>query len=580
MSGIDLLGATLLHFFWQGILIAAVYAAARRCVSRPQFRYALACAALAAMAAAPAVTWIVLRPASPQTIAAASSLAAPHAAIDAGIRTDLPNFFLAGYERVPPAWLSWVAAAWMLGVVFFCLRLLGGWTIAERLRRRQVWPASRQWQEAFDRLRMRLRVSRPVRLLVSGIVHAPAVVGLLRPVVLVPAGALAGLPPEQMEAVLLHELAHIRRSDNLVNALQSVVETLLFYHPAVWWVSGHMRSEREVCCDDAAIAVTGDAQSYARALAEIGSSAHAQYQAAVAANGGSLANRIARLLGVKRPVSRASSPALVATAAALVAIAVMAAFAQTGQPQFEVASIKPNDSDKGTSHYSHFSSDSNEGTLVATNELARDFIMEAYAPPGRQLQNDELIGGPNWINSKRYDVNAKIGDSTLQAWLKLPEDEREEQMKITERNLLAERFKLIVATEKKDETVYSLVVAKGGPKLTPATPLAPGEPPPPDRKMPGAISFYSRGTTMDRFAYGLSRMPVFSDGIMLNETGLAGDYEIFLYWGAGNDTTLPSIFTALQEQLGLRIESKKAPSTPSSSSTSTNQHRIDYNRGA
>jgi len=106
-----------------------------------------------------------------------------------------------------------------------------------------------------------------VRLLISALVQVPTVIGWLRPVVLVPVGALSGLPAEYLEALLLHELAHVRRHDYLVNILQSVAEALLFYHPAVWWVSGHIRAERELCCDDVAVAVSGDALTYARALA-------------------------------------------------------------------------------------------------------------------------------------------------------------------------------------------------------------------------------------------------------------------------------------------------------------------------
>src|SRR6185295_2411884 len=126
-------------------------------------------------------------------------------------------------------------------------------------------------------------------------VQAPTVVGWLRPVVLVPVGALAGLPADQVEALLLHELAHIRRHDYLVNILQNVAESLLFYHPAVWWISGHIRAERELCCDDMAVFVCGDSLSYARALAQLESFRPAQVSA-LAANGGSLADRIARLL--------------------------------------------------------------------------------------------------------------------------------------------------------------------------------------------------------------------------------------------------------------------------------------------
>ena len=177
---------------------------------------------------------------------------------------------------MPAPLLPWVVAVWLAGAMVFWLRLIGGWIFAERLRSSLVRPAPREWQQALDRLKNRIRVSRPVRLLVSSLVQAPAVVGWLRPVVLVPVGALAGLPPEQIEALLLHELAHIRRHDYLVNIVQSAIEALLFYHPAVWWVSGHIRAERELCCDDMAVSVSGDAVTYARALAELESDPRAQ----------------------------------------------------------------------------------------------------------------------------------------------------------------------------------------------------------------------------------------------------------------------------------------------------------------
>src|SRR5205085_9799335 len=120
-------------------------------------------------------------------------------------------------------------------------------------------------------------------------------------------GALAGLPSEQVEALLLHELAHIRRHDYVVNILQSTAEAVLFYHPAVWWVSGHIRTERELCCDDAAVSITGDVLTYARALAELESFRPAHANAVMDANGGSLANRIGRLLGQSRPSTRGIS---------------------------------------------------------------------------------------------------------------------------------------------------------------------------------------------------------------------------------------------------------------------------------
>src|SRR5947207_7878083 len=152
-----------------------------------------------------------------------------------------------------------------------------------------------------------------------------------------------------MEALLLHELAHIRRYDYLVNALQSMVEALLFYHPAVWWVSGHIRAERELCCDDVAVSVSGDALTYARALAQLESYRPAHHNAAmgavmgvtVAANGGSLPDRIARLLGQSRPAVRTGlGPGVVAVAILLMA-AGYGLFGQSdARPAFQAASIK------------------------------------------------------------------------------------------------------------------------------------------------------------------------------------------------------------------------------------------------
>src|SRR5438045_9456639 len=114
-------------------------------------------------------------------------------------------------------------------------------------------------------LARRLRVSRPIRVLQSAAVQVPAVVGWLRPVILVPASALTGLTPLQLDALLAHEIAHVRRYDYIVRVLQSVIETLLFYHPAVWGVSRRVGAEREHCCDDVAVAVCGHAQRYAQA---------------------------------------------------------------------------------------------------------------------------------------------------------------------------------------------------------------------------------------------------------------------------------------------------------------------------
>ena len=273
------LGWTLVHFFWQGTVIAALYAALRGAGGRhvaPRARYWAACCALAAMTAAPVLTFVAME------------------APGAGGPVITAGRFAAGeWERLLP----WLVPAWIAGVVVFSMRLLAGWRWTRRLRRAGAGSAPGEWQRAVEELTRRMRVTAPVRLIESSLATAPAVVGWLRPLILVPAEALASLPVEQVRALVAHELAHIRRHDYLVNILQSVVETVLFYHPGVWWVSAQVRAEREMCCDDLAVAATGDALIYATALADLDTRRRMRVAAALAAGGGSLVNRIRRLVG-------------------------------------------------------------------------------------------------------------------------------------------------------------------------------------------------------------------------------------------------------------------------------------------
>jgi hypothetical protein len=190
---------------------------------------------------------------------------------------------------------------WVAGVLVCSVRLTAGWWAAARLRSAGNRPAEYPWQETLERLMRRIGVRGSVELLVSSRVEAPAVIGWLRPVVLMPLGALTGLPREHVEALLAHELAHVKRHDYLFNVAQSIAEALLFYHPAVWWVSGQIRAERELCCDDAAIAACGDVLTYARALTNFESNRPSHAGAALTANGGSLRSRISRLLEPANP---------------------------------------------------------------------------------------------------------------------------------------------------------------------------------------------------------------------------------------------------------------------------------------
>ena len=204
-----------------------------------------------------------------------------------------------------PAWLQWhdslrrwlptLVAGWFIGVVLLSIRLGATWRGVQRLLKENAKPISGPLREAADRICRCLRVP-TVRLLESVELQVPIAVGWLRPVVLIPTSVIVGLPPAQVEALLAHELAHLCRRDYLVNLVQSVVEILFFYHPAVWWLSRTIRCEREQACDDLTVSVVKDSVLYARALTRLASNHIEHPRTAVAASGGHLFRRIERLV--------------------------------------------------------------------------------------------------------------------------------------------------------------------------------------------------------------------------------------------------------------------------------------------
>jgi len=219
------------------------------------------------LVAAPVITFLILFP-PPQRSAAWTHVSFVATAVQ---RAEAPIATASASQSVQqsephPDRLIWLVELWFVGVALFSLRATGGFLLIERLKRRGIRPVSSELLEMCQRLQRRLGIGRAVRLCATRLVPAPAVIGLFRPIVLLPVTALSGLSEAQLEAVIAHELAHIRRFDSFVNLFQVAAETLLFYHPAVWWVSRRIRVERENCCDDEAIRACGDAVGYARAL--------------------------------------------------------------------------------------------------------------------------------------------------------------------------------------------------------------------------------------------------------------------------------------------------------------------------
>jgi beta-lactamase regulating signal transducer with metallopeptidase domain len=313
---VQALGRSLLHFLWQGSLLALLLWMVKTIApASARVRYAAASLVILAMPVALVVT--VARdlrreqPAVSMVPMVSSHAQAPaetsREILLAALPTSGSSFGVTG----------WVVCIWIAGVFLLSLRASGGWVRAQRLKRR-VLPASGELENMMTRLKRRLGVSAPVRLYTSAIVQVPTVIGWLRPYILLPVTAIIGLSESQLRAILAHELAHIRRHDYLVNLLQTAIETVLFYHPAVWWVGKQMRIEREHCCDDIAVAICGNAIEYAEALAELEQLRGRIPEPALAATGGDLLGRIRRLLGQRPSEERASRSLGALAAAALV----------------------------------------------------------------------------------------------------------------------------------------------------------------------------------------------------------------------------------------------------------------------
>ncbi len=300
------LSHALLHSLWQAALVAVLLGVTLAFLRRGSaaLRYGLSCLALAIVAVSFAGTAVHLgrssltptaaavSAANEGSIAVAQATVSNTAAESSSVKSGVMGVFLPeSAESIAPMFFQ----AWVAGVLLLSLYHLMGWRRSRRLVNKGVSPAPPEWQKRVDRMCQTLKMSTPVLLMRSVVVKAPCVIGWIRPVVLFPASAFSGLTPDQLELILVHELAHIRRLDVLVNYCQTALETVFFFNPATWWISRQIRIEREHCCDDLAVEIGGDSLRYARALVDLEGVRAETPSLALAASGGSLVSRIRRL---------------------------------------------------------------------------------------------------------------------------------------------------------------------------------------------------------------------------------------------------------------------------------------------
>ncbi len=381
----------LIHTLWQFALVAAAAIVLQRILRRRSaaVQYGVLLAAMAAMVAAPIVTCFLLPAFDPPAMVAkgiprecamssrvlertgkslpkampgvvpveAAVQPRPFAFADARASGGISTWWSSLANRVRP-WLPEIVLVWLVGVFAAAMRPVLSWRTMRRLRRTGVSAVDEAVDVAVKRIAVRLKLVRTVEVLQSALVHTPVVWGYFRPLILLPVCVLAGLPATQLESILTHELAHIRRHDYLVNLLQTLVETLFFYHPAVWWLSWQIRNERENCCDDVAMALSTSRAEYGRALLAIEEMRAAPTALSLAARGGSLLARIRRIAGHEVAPSFAASGSILG--AVLASIVICAAATWGASPKSDGSAAFAESKNKTTANEAEATPNAND----------------------------------------------------------------------------------------------------------------------------------------------------------------------------------------------------------------------------
>jgi len=480
-----------------------------------------------------------------------------------------------------------VFAVWAIGAAVLLATWIIRWRRVAAIARRstpltagRVVDAVRKYERQVDRIR-------PVVVVSSTSALEPGVFGIRTPTLVWPSQLDAHLSAEQVEAIVAHEMMHVRRRDNLAALVHLLAQAAFWFHPLVWWIGARLIDERERACDEAVLGGGSARHAYAESILKTCQLFVESPIACVSGvTGSDLKKRIEHIMtGDLRPGLTLWKKCLLAAVASAAMTVPFVVGVMTVRPllaqqpstnaAFDVTSVKANTSGAGMVRMLPAAN----GGWQAENVSAGMLVRLAY-----QLQDNQLVGGPKWLFEDRFDV---VGTGTAA--------DRDGPMSDKLKSLLADRFKLVVHMETREQPIYALVLArrdgKLGEKITPSTvdctPPANGRdparfaPPAPGVRPrcgfmigPGRINV--GGQTMASFAQTLSR---FAGGIVVDKTGLTGAYDVELTYApdpgispTGRDlppqpgaappvanSDAPSIFTAVQEQLGLRLDSTKGP---------------------
>ncbi|HTP33703.1 MAG TPA: M56 family metallopeptidase [Candidatus Acidoferrales bacterium] len=467
------------------------------------------------------------------------------------ITTSFAPMPVAPVAAASPLWRPLaLAAIWIAGSLLLAGRWLWRWSALRRLRRNAT--------------PLPMHYPIPVAVLASAI--EPGVFGLFRPVLLLPEGLAAKLTPEQMETVLAHELCHVRSRDNLTAALHLLAGTLFWFHPAMWWIGRRLIEERERACDEAVLGQGSQPETYAQSILNICTFyAESPLACAPGVTGADLKQRIREIMAqrvtLRLTLARKVALAAAALAAVCTPLVIGMLRAQTLPPPpqytYEVVSIKPSDPGSTDSRIGP----GPQGGIRTQGTTAMTLLTVAY-----DLRSYQIVAAPGWVQSERYDVSFTPDKPEVAFNPSMTRQQAEATFNRQRQRLqavLRDRFNLLLRAETRELPMYALVVAKNGPRLTPAAD------PKAMRMMTGRGQITATATDLTMFAHNLAAL---LGRYVANETGLTAPYDLKLEWTPDAPVQSPqpgepaaateagtSIFTALTEQLGLRLESKKGP---------------------
>jgi bla regulator protein BlaR1 len=472
---------------------------------------------------------------------------------------------------------STIEALWLCGFIAIVSTWITRWRRISQVMREAALITSGRELETLRRIETTIRTRAPLQILRSQSTLEPGIFGIRKPVLLWPAGISQHLEDAHLEAILTHELRHVRRRDNLAAVIHMLVEAIFWFHPLVWFIGLRLVEERERACDEEVLQLGKDPHTYAESILKTCEYCiESPLPCLSGITGADLKKRIVHIMSKQRGVNLNFAKKMLLTSAVTLVVLAPLVFglayaaqiktatedAPIKAPELVVISIRPNKSGGGPE-----SAGVTTDSFVARNIPLRSLIWVAYDTQGQF----HIPGIPAWANDERYDITGKVDDVDIAKLKDLSFDQRIQMTRAMTRQVLAKRFNLTEHTELRELPAYALVLAKGGSKMKEVEQ---------DKKYPKG--FGSGGTGQMKSWKGVGGGEIAGQGIsmkvlaqilstqsgrtVLDKTGLAGIYDFTLSWmpddePAQADTASgppkPSLFIAVQEQLGLKLEPVK-----------------------